>query len=179
MTWFPVLEANQGALTLAALVLALVLALWEQRRANEQGRKELKRELQQVMELISGVTRDVRSIKTFDDVRLIIPALAQVLRGLAAAQARRPSLALSLLRTAEAIDTFASIPNPSGQQRLDFSIELISYYMAIKEGERGLDWRGLRGEIERRQTQDREHLNRLGEIVRDMERRERDQEGSG
>ncbi|MGQ2989502.1 MAG: hypothetical protein ACT6RD_03425 [Brevundimonas sp.] len=32
--WFPVLEANQGAISLAALVIALVFAIIEHRRAN-------------------------------------------------------------------------------------------------------------------------------------------------
>jgi hypothetical protein len=39
---FPVLEANQGAISVAALTIALAFALWEARRANTVGRERVR-----------------------------------------------------------------------------------------------------------------------------------------
>lgn len=53
--WFPILEDNQGFLSLVALILALIFALLEQWRANRADRRQLERTLKVADEVLNAV----------------------------------------------------------------------------------------------------------------------------
>ena len=116
--WFPVLESNQGALSLFALLLAIVLALWEQHRAHkaqelaakmavETARHLREEEIVDALALIEGLTRAFYPPRNFDDppahfseLRRTLPLQSALLRGCALANAKRPELAMALLTAA-------------------------------------------------------------------------------
>lgn len=77
--WFPVLEANQGTLTLGAILIALVLALWEQRLVRVRAEREENTERDDVVAWIDDLKARImvppappgRYAKEFDHDELV------------------------------------------------------------------------------------------------------------
>lgn len=59
---WPWAESNQGMLTFAALVIALLFALVEQRRANTETRRRIREYAAVVLELTDGYLADLRPL---------------------------------------------------------------------------------------------------------------------
>lgn len=117
MALCPFLEANQGAISVGALVLALSLALWEQRQASLQRLKENREEIQDAITLIEALEDAILSDgdDSLDDIELdenaveAVRTIAGALRALAAAHAKTPLLALALIRAAQAAGELAEL----------------------------------------------------------------------
>jgi hypothetical protein len=115
--WLPFLEANQGTISVVALVLALAAFLWEFYRANTQRQRELEEEIEEAILLIEDLEQFIADPDYYypdpdedgpiDEIAIIATAL----RALAAAHVKKPTLSLPLLRTAllaESMQTLSS-----------------------------------------------------------------------
>ena len=109
--WCPLLEANQGAISVAALAIALLAFFWELYRANTQHLRELEQEIEGAIILIE----DLEDIVIDDGTERPLYSedahiLATALRALAAAHVKKPTLSLPLLRVAQIADEIQSMP---------------------------------------------------------------------
>ena len=102
--WFPLLEANQGTLTLLALAFAIGWGLWEQHRANTAEEKRQRRAITSADEIIrltgNMLHRWQERNLSFSVVRERLCFTADALRDFASANASMPMLAITVLRAA-------------------------------------------------------------------------------
>ncbi|MCX7360129.1 MAG: hypothetical protein NT015_18565 [Alphaproteobacteria bacterium] len=104
--WLPMLEANQGAISIVALILALVAFLIEQYRANTQQLRENEREIEDAITLVEDLEEAIEGASITNSYRAHqeLSVLAPALRGAAVAHVKKPILSLELMRCAQIAD---------------------------------------------------------------------------
>jgi hypothetical protein len=130
--WIPGLEANQGTISVVALVLALV-------RANTQRQRELEEEIEDAISLLEELDQFVGDDAVFiglpnvDPDRVIdeVGLIAAALRALAAAHVKKPTLSLPLLRAAH----IAEMMQAMSVEELEAEAEEMSYILSALKGD--------------------------------------------
>jgi hypothetical protein len=131
--WLPMLEANQGLLSLLALSLAIGLALWEQHRANKSLAQWREERAAFALKLINNLFLSLGNAKP-DDVQSWKPLLhgqSALLRSCGQAWVDQPMVADALFAAAsvadDALDSLRDWParRPPLLQRLDAILEAL------------------------------------------------------
>jgi len=105
--WLPMLEANQGTISVVALVVALVAFVVELHRANTQQLRENEREIEDAITLVEELESEIElaamgASSNADENFAIIGA---ALRGSAVAHVKKPLLSLHLMRCAHVAES--------------------------------------------------------------------------
>lgn len=173
---FPFLEANQGALSVAALVLALAAFLWELYRANTQRQRELEQEIEEAIILIEELEQYVvegdddgpPAWDFFDEQQQSdeFSNIAAALRALAAAHVKKPTLSLPLLRAAQVAEFMRGLSPKEFDVEADDLSQKLSWIKdgveeALKEAKRRVVFR---------RTQKREAQKALARLINDRKR---------
>jgi hypothetical protein len=135
--WSPVLEANQGTLSVAALGIALGAFIWELYRANTQHLREQEQEIQEAITLIEDLEQYVLEApegppwEPHETGIEEVAIMATALRALAAAHVKKPTVSLPLLRAAHLAEYIQKL----SQTELDAQGEDLSEWLSSTKGE--------------------------------------------
>lgn len=134
--WFPTLESNQGTISVAALVLALVAFVVELYRANTQRRRDAEQEIEEAIIVIENLEELIEGADEYGWVEGDInevEILASALRALAAAHVRKPTISLPLLRAAQIADSVASLTSAELRKEVDELFDKLGYLKGLVE----------------------------------------------
>ncbi|MGE0530563.1 MAG: hypothetical protein AB7G40_02510 [Hyphomonadaceae bacterium] len=135
--WSPILEANQGTLSVVALALALGAFIWELYRANTQHLREQEQEIQEAITLIEDLEQyaleaadgpEWQPHETGIDEMAI---MATAMRALAAAHVKKPTVSLPLLRAAHLAEYIQKL----SQDELDAQGEDLAEWLSATRAE--------------------------------------------
>lgn len=169
--WLPFLEANQGTISVAALVLALAAFLWELYRANTQRQRELEQEIAEAILLIEDLEQLVTesdddippSIHDDEGPNDEIAIIATALRALAAAHVKKPTLSVPLLRVAQLAESMQS----QSQKELEVEAEDLSAALAYHKGSVEEALKVAKRRVVFRRTEQRKVRKALARVLRE------------
>lgn len=167
--WWPPLEANQGAISILALVVALVAFVVELHRANTQRQRELEQEIEEAIFLIEDledILFDDSLEAEFGDQH--VKTIADALRSLAVAHVKKPTLAMPLLSAARIADDISRMDSKEARAEADELADQLSSLKSFAESALADATR----RIVRRRAERRKAQKAVSALVRQRARRQ-------